>query len=176
MVATPGSASPRLRTLVQPPPARSRPGRRGGRPRPLRAHAPPAAAKGRGSHAGGSEEAARHPALLPSGRSGLRSLLRACSSRGRRASGAGSAPLRPARHGCLVSMRAPQPPPRPRARAATPQCAPRPVASASLHGGRALSPPPGGSSGAGSPPLLFTPVLERTPSCETKADGGCGGA
>ncbi|XP_049993429.1 basic proline-rich protein-like [Alexandromys fortis] len=71
-----------------------------------------------------------------------------------------------------VSMRAPQPPPRPRARTATPQRAPRPVASASLPGGRALSPPPGGSSGAGFPPPLLTPVLEMTPGCEPKADGG----
>lgn len=96
----PAPRAPGLRTQAQPPPARSRPGRRGGRPRPLRAHTPPAAAKGLGPPArrrlgGGGPR----PALLPSGRRGLRSMLRACSSRGRRASGAGSAPLRPARHG-----------------------------------------------------------------------------
>lgn len=121
MVAAPGSASPRLRALVQPPPARSRPGRRGGRPRPLRAHSPPPAAKGHGSHAGGSEEAARHRRC--SRRAGA-----ACACCSAPAPPAAAAPLEPALPRCAPRVtgalcehaRAAAPAPAPRARRDSP--------------------------------------------------------
>lgn len=99
MIIAPGSASPWAA------------GASAAAPRPVTAWAArgAAAAPPRSCPAGGGQgtRPARRrlggggprPALFPSGRRGLRSMLRACSSRGRRASGAGSAPLRPARHG-----------------------------------------------------------------------------